>query len=317
LINRNTKLSMLRRYFIPAVSLVLGSLQSLITSNKVKEHINYFNIPSDSAINENLEINTLKSAYRNRHAHMLVEQAFKDAGFKGRIFFDINMVHGSNKMGTAEIYGLNSRAVFVGTSQQTLTESSDEEIHAMAAHEAFHSKHRHALIRNIAGVYLYLRLPVVFFNAPKKLLNPFIKDSTKRKLIFKAPLYSLSFVSAILSFEIAENLYDLIQKLCEVDADLSASIQLGVTQHLIDIFKKIAKEEQQQKRIFNDYKTHPQALTRIKYLSFVQQIPKLSKESSLFKSDTYSKILEERKELESKGIKKDISRDKIGYKVSR
>ena len=281
------------RYLIPTTSLMFGTFQSFLQSVDTQYYIYKYGLISNPDTKIGIENSQFK---KNKHAHLIINQAFSDAGCKGKVYFDVDM-YDSDNMCTTAIYKLGTKTeAFVGTSKKTINENSDEVIYAMAAHEAFHIKHHHGFIKNFLYMYLYLSLPFLFFNAPKKIMDPLIKSNIKNRLFYKSSLRTLSCSSAIIAFSIADYLYNQVEKLCEIDANVSAAIKLGVPSLLIAYFNKDLKNTANQGRNFysdSEYHTHPHPNTRINYLSFLEKTG-ISNTPLLYKSETYHNILKER-----------------------
>ncbi|MBA4695834.1 MAG: M48 family metalloprotease [Legionella sp.] len=194
---------------------------------------------------------------KDKQRIMIIEQAFRDLGFKGPL--DVLLKEGLSYRAVTYISPQGCAAV-VGAPLDRDYPLSDEDLYAIAGHEAAHVLHNHGLLQQM----LILAI--------------------------------LSSASGVLSLGALLLLCRPVSQLCEADADITSAIKLNTAKTLI---KLMDGEEFRAHNDFNTplskniarfFSTHPLTDTRINYLSpFVTDAP-----LPLFKSERYHQILEER-----------------------
>jgi len=213
---------------------------------------------------------------KNKHAHLIIESAFRNAGYKGLVYLEIDNSTDCINMGTARVYRNGKDAAYVRTSQKTLDSLDDETIYAIAGHEAYHVKHKHQLVKSLGNIYLPLQIGALSYKMSRKLsqslLSALFNENRWMRMLIRLPMFNIGVLGAATGMELISTLH----KILEADADISSSINLGTANTLIRFFINHADHDKHDG-------VHPSVSNRIKYLSLVKNIIVSSNSNSFFK----------------------------------
>ncbi len=196
----------------------------------------------------------------------IIDKAFKKLDYKGPVF--LNTIEkevlsnaereiSSNSVIKKDNYDVGiisnsllniekgANVIIVQSPTKIIPESS---LYAIAGHEAIHHLHKHELIQSVA----------------KGIGEGYVVDA----LLKKHPMLVLGrTIGAVLGF-------NLLNKACEIDADVTSAVKLKTTTELVNAIKEL-----DQKNPLPFFSYHPKNQTRIKYLEMLAKHQETTKSS--------------------------------------
>jgi hypothetical protein len=251
-----------------------------------------------------------------RHAMMVVEQAFKDMKFKGKVKvqFTRDLRSGTDVGGFCDVSISNYRSLDEGhvavvelfyTDPSQLQRFTLKQIYAMAGHNAAHVTHNHSVIDGarrgfVLGEALtnfrFVKLPIVFF------ANYAISLCMSKLMVFDAD------ISSTLKLNTSA---DLISYLSVFKAKHLERLNKAYYNALTEEQRKAAPNQEQFVECldividaWNIFDSHPSLENRISAINYFKRMyGQNSSLSLLFKSPAYQQILSERQAAAIEGPK--------------
>ncbi len=201
---------------------------------------------------------------------MITQQSYADSGYKGILIVEFKP---DDCLASTYAFPHKGRSGAVVTfNYPEIKTYTPEQVYAVAGHEAVHGMHRHyPSLTNV--LWWGISMGALSYAA----INAYKTHCTFSKVpTVQASAYITCSTAIIALF--AHAAIKGIDKLCEIDADITSVKKLGTSEQLIQVFERLAKEPSKKtkttKHFLSDvwlFKTHPEYQTRINYLQHFKQ----------------------------------------------